>query len=124
MTPLTWNDLQEPLKAAWIEMDNRGGSFADGPCEAGPDFEAILGPVQTLEAAAHRALEAWIDTDKLPVIAPAANRYAATQLVCALGLVRNLAALSIPSLPPEWSRQEALQWLLFYVHADTVQVAL
>ncbi len=124
MIPRTWSDLEAPLVEAWHEATDRDGSFADAPCEPGENFDATLGPVWPLEHAAHEAVKTWIETGTLPPMPPAANRYAEIQFICAIGFVRRLSELPNPSLPPEWPLPKLLQWLLFDVHADTVQVAL
>jgi hypothetical protein len=77
-----------------------------------------------LESAAHRAIETWITSGILPIMFPAANRYAQIKFICALGLVRHLDDVPSMTPPAEWTREKALRWLLFDVHADTIQVAL
>jgi hypothetical protein len=77
-----------------------------------------------LESAAHRAIETWITSGILPIMFPAANRYAQIKFICALGLVRHLGDVPSMTPPAEWTREKALRWLLFDVHADTIQVAL
>jgi hypothetical protein len=121
---LTWQQLEQSLTRAWREVSARGGSFADAPCEPGEDFDATLGPMFPLEKAAHNALDVWIASGSMPIMFPAANRYAGIKLICAIGLVRQLAEIPSMTLPAEWSADQALRWLLFDVHADTVQVAL
>jgi len=121
---VTWQELEDSLASAWREVNARGGSFADAPCEPGEDFDTTLGPMFPLEKPAHHAIDTRIDSGSMPIMFPAANRYAEIKLICAIGLVRHLAAIPSMAVPAEWSVEQALRWLLFDVHADTVQVAL
>jgi hypothetical protein len=124
MNYAAWSELEEQLVVAWREVVDRGGTFADAPCEIASGFEDSLDPVYPLEKAAHQAIDTWITSGNIPSMPPAANRYAEIQLICAIGLIRRLAELSSVKSPKGWSRERALRWLLFDVHADTVQVAL
>jgi hypothetical protein len=120
----TWSDLEAELTSAWRETVERGGSFSDGPCESGIDFDSTLSPILTLEQKASEALVGWIDTGFLPQMSPGANRYAQMHLTCALGLIRHLRNLPSFSSPPDWPHEEIYRWLLFTVYADTMQIAL
>jgi uncharacterized protein YerC len=72
----------------------------------------------------HDAVRTWIDTADLPRVAPAANRHIEVKLICGLGFIRRLDEIGSVGPPPEWTLQRSLRWVLFDIHADTVQVAL
>ena len=121
---ITWDDLEKSLATAWHELGARGGSFADAPCELGEDFEDTLGPMFPLEKAARDSIEVWIASGSIPVMSPAANRYAYIKFLCAAALASHLADIGTMTLPVDWTCEQALRWLLFDVQADTIQVAL
>ena len=121
---ITWKELEESLNAASHEVNSRGGSFADAPCELGEEFEDTLMPMFPLEKAARDAIETWITSGSIPVMSPAANRYAYIKFICATTLTMHLADTGTMTLPADWTREQALRWLLFDVQADTIQVAL
>lgn len=123
-THLTWDDVEATLLPIWREVCDRGGSFADGPFEVGRDMAEVLSAMDPLERSAGEAVRAWIRTGELPMVEPAATRHIELKMICGMGFIRRLDAISSVGPPPEWTLQRALTWVLFDIHADTVQVAL
>lgn len=119
-----WKDLEPVLTKAAVELAHREGSFSDGPWSPTENHREALSAALPYEEQSHAAVEAWIATGVLPAMPSPANRYTQIRFEAARGFAERLSLLPNCEIPREWTLQKLWAWLLFDVHADTVQVAL